>query len=429
MWKLYGNKRKNEIVFQDPGEGAAIALRKAQAWTPERANLTHGQPTTAACGRRREEGCTLEREMNANEVKRESAARRGLVSERKVTVMQRPNVRGTEQLQIKNEKPIKERMPDAQTRRERVFYALLIMAGFIMIATASRNLLARDREYSSARSEYEQLRELYPVLPAYPATVDPEASTSDNLESTSTPLNDSELPILVHNNFTLPDLDSKPRLSPSENSSQQIPHISFPSPTRNSAFSIHRSALSASSIDNFSYSPPSDSIASLTELNPDFIGWIVIIGTGIDYPVVRGSDNNQYLNATFSGRNNPSGAIFMDTRNTRGFDSAFCVLYGHNMRDGSMFAPLNWYLDSAFMTAHPDIIITTADGEALVYNIFKAVSINTSDDAHDLYIPEKIADDVAESAPGGASRFLLLSTCANSSNKDERTLVYAALAG
>jgi len=152
-----------------------------------------------------------------------------------------------------------------------------------------------------------------------------------------------------------------------------------------------------------------------------------MIGNFIDYPVVRGRDNTRYLDTTFSGQGNASGAIFMDCDNARGFDEPVAVLYGHNMRDGTMFAPLHKYRDRSFLTENPNIIVLTSKGELLLYRIFAARVMNVEDRESDLGLSDgSTSSGVFRSAPAGSNRFLVLSTC-TSVDDDERLRIYAAL--
>jgi sortase B len=168
-------------------------------------------------------------------------------------------------------------------------------------------------------------------------------------------------------------------------------------------------------------------LAELMGINRDFVGWVSIEGTGVSYPVVRGGDNSYYLNTTFTGSSNPAGSIFMDYRLERGFNAPVCILYGHNMRDGSMFAQLNQYLDSAFMEEHQDIRIITPEGHYLVYRVFDARSTDMWDTAYDVDLMEDSYAAASNGASGGAGRFLLLSTCTPGADRSGRMLVYAAL--
>ena len=87
--------------------------------------------------------------------------------------------------------------------------------------------------------------------------------------------------------------------------------------------------------------------AALQEINPDVVAWIRIPGV-LEYPVVRGEDNSYYLNHTVQKTYNIAGSIFLDYRNERDFSDSKNIIYGHNMKDGSMFSNLKQYQDSVF---------------------------------------------------------------------------------
>lgn len=86
----------------------------------------------------------------------------------------------------------------------------------------------------------------------------------------------------------------------------------------------------------------------LRKINEDLVAWIQIPGIGVDYPVVQGEDNEYYLYHTFQKENNKAGSIFLDYRNHDDFTDRRVILYGHNMKDGSMFSNLKQYQDSVF---------------------------------------------------------------------------------
>jgi|GEM_PF-65943 sortase, SrtB family len=82
-------------------------------------------------------------------------------------------------------------------------------------------------------------------------------------------------------------------------------------------------------------------LEQLNKINGDFLGWIKINGTRIDYPVVKGIDNEYYLTHTFDGSVLKSGSVFADYHNnTLVTENRNTVIYGHNMKDGSMFSSL-----------------------------------------------------------------------------------------
>ena len=176
-------------------------------------------------------------------------------------------------------------------------------------------------------------------------------------------------------------------------------------------------AIPATAIPAAAFSAASTGAASLSlysDINPHFVGWIIVPGTSIDYPVVRGQDNSTYLNTTFSGSSNPAGAIFIDYRLVDGFDAPVSLIYGHNMRDGSMFAPLVYYLDQEFMTDNPEIIIMTSDGIIQTYRVYAARRTDAWDSVYSLGF------DANEN-----EQLLILSTCIDGADRNSRLLVYA----
>jgi len=100
---------------------------------------------------------------------------------------------------------------------------------------------------------------------------------------------------------------------------------------------------------------------ALLEMNPNTIGWITVPGTQISYPIVQTTDNHTYLYRTFHGMRNASGTIFSDHRDAPDF-SGHIRVYGHHMRDGSMFAGLYGWDGDTF-------IIHTLDGRVLTYTV------------------------------------------------------------
>lgn len=80
---------------------------------------------------------------------------------------------------------------------------------------------------------------------------------------------------------------------------------------------------------------------ALKSVNEDVIGWIYVEALpDINYPVVQGPDNNTYLHMTYEGNYNFAGTIFMDYENSSDFSDCNTLIYGHNMKNGSMFAQL-----------------------------------------------------------------------------------------
>jgi len=110
--------------------------------------------------------------------------------------------------------------------------------------------------------------------------------------------------------------------------------------------------------------------ASLQAVNPDVAAWIRFPNPDIiDYPVVYSSDNSYYLKHTFDGTANSSGAIFMDMNNKRDFSDPNVILYGHAMKNKSMFGSLKQFRDQEFCAENSYFFIYTPDGGVYQYQI------------------------------------------------------------
>ena len=119
---------------------------------------------------------------------------------------------------------------------------------------------------------------------------------------------------------------------------------------------------------NAAISPPSGrstgmDFTSLRAVNDDIVGWILAEGRSIDYPVVRGEDNEYYLTQLFDHRKNKLGTLFVDYRNHGNFSDKNTIIYGHNMKDGSMFASLEEYKDQIYYESFPAMALYTPVGD------------------------------------------------------------------
>jgi len=125
----------------------------------------------------------------------------------------------------------------------------------------------------------------------------------------------------------------------------------------------------------------------LMALNSDTIGWIRFDPEPaiINYPIVQGKDNQEYLHKTFSANDNSLGTIFLNVENNPNFRYQNSIVYGHRMRDGSMFRHLQDYEDRAFWEANPYFYIYTPDGQELIYHIY---SMGEVLDTSDTYLTE-----------------------------------------
>ncbi len=111
---------------------------------------------------------------------------------------------------------------------------------------------------------------------------------------------------------------------------------------------------------------------ALKAINPDVYAWITVPGTDIDYPIVYAMDGTgYYLNHDYEGKSSKYGAIFTDYYNSMDFTDRVTLIYGHNMKDGSMFAQLHKFEDAAFFEENP-IIRIYLDDYMLEYEIIAA---------------------------------------------------------
>src|SRR5690625_3368905 len=86
----------------------------------------------------------------------------------------------------------------------------------------------------------------------------------------------------------------------------------------------------------------------LLKLNNHVVGWITIEGTQIDYPILQSDNNSDFMYQNFYGEESIAGSIFMDYRNNITMEDNNIVVYGHRMKDGSMFQHLTKFLDKDF---------------------------------------------------------------------------------
>lgn len=131
------------------------------------------------------------------------------------------------------------------------------------------------------------------------------------------------------------------------------------------------------SIDNKPESEQKRDLTPLFAQNSDCIGWLSIPGTAVNYPVMHTPENPQkYLRRSFYGEYSQSGVPFLDRRCS--LDSDNLIIYGHNMKNGTMFSSLRNYTDPAFCAAHPVIEFQTADG-AEPYTVFAVAAVQKTD--------------------------------------------------
>ena len=109
---------------------------------------------------------------------------------------------------------------------------------------------------------------------------------------------------------------------------------------------------------------------ALREKNPNTVGWLYVGSCGISYPIVQGEDNDYYMNHTFEGTVNSSGAIIMDYRDDKYLKDWNTFIYGHNMKNGSMFGSLKKLLNDETLYDSDPYIYVYLPGYIYRYKIF-----------------------------------------------------------
>lgn len=122
---------------------------------------------------------------------------------------------------------------------------------------------------------------------------------------------------------------------------------------------------------------------ALETVNSDVLGWITIPDSPISYPMVQGADNQYYLTRTWDKQHNSAGAIFLDWHVQADFSDFNTIIYGHRMRNNSMFGSLKSYRDAEYWRTHPDLYITTPEGVSR-YRIFAAYEVSVLGTAYQM---------------------------------------------
>ena len=132
------------------------------------------------------------------------------------------------------------------------------------------------------------------------------------------------------------------------------------------------------------YQPPEVDFEELKSMNPDVIGWLDVEALDISYPIVQGEDNDYYLHRTFRGQENFAGSIFVDASNAADFSDPNTIIYGHNMKNGSMFGTLRRLYDQEKYKDSKYLWICTPEGK-FRYEIFSLQYAEVTSDTYTLF--------------------------------------------
>ena len=118
---------------------------------------------------------------------------------------------------------------------------------------------------------------------------------------------------------------------------------------------------------------------SLAEINPDYAGWLRVLGTKVDYPVVLGQTNEKYLHRDFYGQDSAAGTLFFD-ETTELSQKGNRIIYGHKMKDNTMFGSLDKFKDKDFFKDNGYVKLEDING-TYAYRIFAAMVLPGNSDS------------------------------------------------
>ena len=177
--------------------------------------------------------------------------------------------------------------------------------------------------------------------------------------------------------------------------------------------------------------------SALREVNGEVLGWILIPDTPVSYPLMRGEDNQKYLNTTWRGSRSSVGSIFLECQNSGDLSDFNTIIYGHRTANRSMFGSLKDYARQEYWQAHPYIYITDVGG-CKTYAVFAAYEVGVKELTYRIgfdgeedrtqFLDFCTAQSVIDTCvtPSADSRVLTLSTCTGTGH-ETRWVVQAVL--
>lgn len=153
----------------------------------------------------------------------------------------------------------------------------------------------------------------------------------------------------------------------------------------------------------------------MSALSEDVVAWLTVDDTNIDYPVLQGKDNNEYLNKDPFGKYSLSGSIFLDARNAPDFSDPYSLIYGHHMEYGKMFGALDAFLDKAYFDTHRTATLIVSNK---VYTVKFFACMEADASVNEIFAPNETGGTlsyVRKTAPiwyqPEGERLIALSTC------------------
>lgn len=177
----------------------------------------------------------------------------------------------------------------------------------------------------------------------------------------------------------------------------------------------------------------------LKKINPDIVAWIIFDGegTGINYPVLQGKEEAEYIHLNYKKQYSANGSIFLQLSNSADFTDIYSIVYGHNMKSGMMFGNLKKLMKQDFYNKNHSFTIYTPS-MAYHYEIFSVERVSVTD--HDVYSYyekntskdyEKALDQFVTRSlikskyiPNKDTRTVALSTCSSTDHLNFRVIVH-----
>jgi sortase B len=173
--------------------------------------------------------------------------------------------------------------------------------------------------------------------------------------------------------------------------------------------------------------------SGLLSVNKDVVGWLYCPDTVVNYPVVQAGDNKTYLHADLSGEYLRSGTLFADCDNEGPVQNRNYIVYGHSMKNGSMFGMLLDYKKQSYYDQHPVWYYLTPDGNYRIELIAGCVVKTTRDIytpilnakvmVRELGVLEEMSTFQSETTYTEEDSFITLSTCSYEFNNARYVLV------
>ncbi|MBQ9886170.1 MAG: class B sortase [Lachnospiraceae bacterium] len=237
-----------------------------------------------------------------------------------------------------------------------IISTIIIIVCLIVFCVSAFNLGKIFREYKKADDEYDKLALMIPYYddtsPEYVKPTEHEIDTQEYTEEET-----EEDDGYAEDDYTQ---------APEDGVTVEPPIVEIPP------------VIAPVFIDNVDWRALYDTMHGI---NNDYQGWIYINGTKINYPIVQGTDNDFYLGHTFYKEPVFSACLFVDYRIEGGLEAKNPIVYGHNMKNGSMFAGLKKFMKSDFRNTHPSFSVYTSTG-AYEYQVF---SVYTTSPISDTY--------------------------------------------